>query len=138
MGFRGLSQQIVTGFLVSFFANYQPQIATETRRFSVFVALLLAIAITEMALRDINKITARRFFRLKTFLLTVVTVLQTGSVWTLIALISKPFNETLESVFNFEAIFRLLIGVLFVGGLAALLETPPKEPAEGQTEKKKP
>lgn len=126
-GFRSLSTQIVTGFLVSFFANYQPQFATETRRFSVAVTLLIVIPVLSMLLTAAKSIQPIRFFYVKSFLSVYITILQTGAVWTLISIVSKLFNEVLESVFSFEASYRLLIGATFVAAAVALLERPPKE-----------
>lgn len=129
-GFRNLSTQIVTGFLVSFFANYQPQFASENKRFSVAILFLIVIPIFALSLKAINSIKPVRFFFLKTFLATLVSILQTGAVWTFISIVSKPFGEVLESVFSFEASYRLLIGATFVAGVVALLESPPKSEEE--------
>ena len=131
-GFRNLSTQIVTGFLVSFFANYQPQFATETKRFSIAVTLLIVIMIFSPTLSAVNSIKPPRFFFIKTYLSVLITILQTGAVWTLISIVSKFFNEVLESVFNFEASYRLLIGAIFVAGVVALLEEIPKKDDENK------
>lgn len=129
-GFRNLSTQIVTGFLVSFFANYQPQFATESKRFSIAVTFLIVIPIFSLTLSAVNSIKPIRFFFIKTFLSVLLTILQTGAVWTLISIVSKFFNEVLESVFSFEASYRLLVGAIIVSGVVALLEDLPKPTEE--------
>jgi hypothetical protein len=125
-GFRNLSTQLVTGFLVSFFANYQPQFASETKRFSVAVIFLIVIPLFAMLLSIINNIKPVRFFFLKTYLSTLITILQYISVWIFISIVSKSFGEALESVFNFDSASRLITSAMFVALAVALLETPPK------------
>lgn len=133
-GFRDFSTQIAAGFLIYFFTNYQPQFANEVKRFNVAVMLLILIPILTLLINAINSITAPRFFFLKTFFGMYFGILRVAIVWLFTAIVSKFFNEVLESLFNLDASYRLLIGIGLISFVAALLESMPKPPVGKEKE----
>lgn len=130
--FRSVSNQMVTGFFISFFYNYQPQIINETNRFQLFVTLLVLIGGHIFVLQAVDSIKARRLFRVRTFWLTFLTITQTISVWAMIAIATRFMLEALPSALSLDGIVRL--GVV-VGIIAAVVAATTPMPTEEKSSK---
>lgn len=125
--FRNLWTQVITGFFVSFFIFYQPQIVTEANRFTIFVSLLIVIPLHSLVLDQLDKIVKRRFYRFKVFWTTFLTITQTQAVWSLISIASRFLTEALQSVFTFDALHRLILVTVMISGFIAMASELPKE-----------